>query len=49
MVEDPACGVEMDERKAVAKLVSKGETHYFFTPVCQGVLDSLPGLCAGGS
>ena len=39
MAKDPVCGMEVDEKRAVAKSEYKGKTYYFRAPGCKKVFD----------
>ncbi len=48
MAKDPVCGMECDEKKAVAKSVCKGKTYYFCAPGCKKTFDANPEKYTGG-
>ena len=35
MAKDPVCGMEIEEKKAAAKVEYKGKTYYFCAPGCK--------------
>ncbi len=43
MAKDPVCGMECDEKTAVAKSEYKGKTYYFCAPGCKKAFDENPG------
>jgi len=42
MAKDPVCGMECDEKKAVAMSEYKGKTYYFCAPGCKKTFDTNP-------
>ncbi|HBA40242.1 MAG TPA: YHS domain-containing protein [Deltaproteobacteria bacterium] len=42
MAEDPVCGMEVDERKAAATCVYKGQTLYFCAEACKRAFQKDP-------
>lgn len=42
MTKDPVCGMDVDEKKAPATLVYKGETYYFCTQACKRAFEKNP-------
>lgn len=42
MVQDPVCGMKVDEKTAVHKSVLKGQTYYFTSSECKNTFDSNP-------
>ena len=42
MAKDPVCGMEVDEKKAVATSKHKGKTYYFCAPGCKKAFDRNP-------
>ena len=42
MVNDPVCGMEVDEKKAKWKSIYEGKTCYFCTPGCKKQFDKNP-------
>jgi len=42
MAKDPVCGMEVDEKKAAAKLEYKGKTYYFCTSSCKEAFEKEP-------
>jgi YHS domain-containing protein len=43
VAKDPVCGMDVDEKKAAATSVYKGETYYFCAEVCKKKFDHDPG------
>ena len=39
MTKDPACGMEVDEKKATATSVYHGQTYYFCTETCKKAVE----------
>ena len=39
MAKDPVCGMEVDEKKALAKSQHMGKTYYFCAPACKRAFD----------
>ncbi len=39
---DPACGMQIDEKKATAKSEYQGTTYYFCSPSCKAAFDKEP-------
>lgn len=48
MAKDPVCGMECNEKTAVAKSEYKGKTYYFCAPGCKKSFDANPGEYTGG-
>ena len=48
MAKDPVCGMEVDEKKAVATSQHMGKTYYFCAPGCKKAFDADPEKYAGG-
>jgi len=54
MVRDPVCGMEIDEKKAAASSVYKGQTYFFCSQGCKSAFDKepekylTPGFVPGG-
>ncbi len=44
MALDPVCGMEVDEKSAVAKSEYKGKTYYFCATGCKKAFDQNPDL-----
>jgi len=42
MAKDPVCGMEVDEKKAVATSIYQGKTYYFCAPGCKVAFDREP-------
>jgi len=42
MAKDPVCGMEIDEKKAVASLIYGGQTYYFCAHACKLAFDRDP-------
>ena len=42
MAKDPVCGMEVDERKAAATWVYKGQTFYFCAEACKRAFEKDP-------
>ena len=42
MAKDPVCGMEVDEKKAVAKSEYKGKSYYFCASGCKKAFDKDP-------
>ncbi len=42
MAKDPVCGMEVDEKKAVARFVYEGQTYYFCTDACRQAFERDP-------
>jgi YHS domain-containing protein len=42
MAKDPVCGMQVDEKKAVASSVHKGATYYFCGPACKVTFEKNP-------
>ncbi|MFC1950456.1 YHS domain-containing protein [Chloroflexota bacterium] len=42
MTRDPVCGMEVDEKKAVAKSEYLRKTYYFCAPGCKQTFDENP-------
>ena len=42
MARDPVCGMDVDEKKAAAKLVHNGQTYYFCTEACKRAFQKEP-------
>lgn len=47
MTKDPVCGMEIDEKKAVASLNYEGQTYYFCAQACKRAFDRDPGKYTG--
>ncbi len=39
---DPVCGMDVDEKKAVASLVYEGQTYYFCAQACKRAFERDP-------
>lgn len=42
MAKDPVCGMDVDEKKAVATAVHKGKTYYFCSAGCKATFEKTP-------
>ncbi|MFQ5707864.1 MAG: YHS domain-containing protein [bacterium] len=42
MAKDPVCGMEVKVQTAESKLVYKGKTYYFCTPLCMVTFQNNP-------
>lgn len=42
MAKDPVCGMNVDEKKAVATAVYNGKTYYFCAQVCKRAFEKTP-------
>ena len=42
MVKDPVCGMNVDEAKAAATTVYRGQTYYFCSKGCQVTFEKAP-------
>ena len=42
MVQDPVCGMEIEEREAVGKSLFEGTTFYFCAPSCKKAFEKEP-------
>jgi len=42
MVQDPVCGMEVDEKKAAAKAEHMGKTYYFCSAGCKAAFEKAP-------
>jgi len=42
MAKDPVCGMEVDEKKATAKLEYKGKMYYFCARGCKEAFEKEP-------
>jgi len=42
MVKDPVCGMNVDEAKAHATTVYRGQTYYFYSKGCQATFEKAP-------
>lgn len=42
MAKDPVCGMEVDEKKAAARVEYKGRTYYFCSPGCKTAFEQDP-------
>jgi YHS domain-containing protein len=42
MVKDPVCGMEIDEKRAVAKATHEGRTYYFCALACREAFTKAP-------
>ncbi|MGB9856976.1 MAG: YHS domain-containing protein [Dictyoglomaceae bacterium] len=42
MAKDPVCGMEVDEKKAVATSEYKGKIYYFCSKACKTAFDKDP-------
>jgi len=42
MAKDPVCGMDVDEKKAVASLVYEGQTYYFCAEACRRAFERDP-------
>ncbi len=42
MARDPVCGMDVDEKKAVARSEYKGKTYYFCAQGCKMAFDKEP-------
>jgi len=42
MAKDPVCGMDIDEKKAVAKVVYKDQTYYFCAEACKRAFERDP-------
>lgn len=42
MAKDPVCGMDVDEKKAVATATHKGHTYYFCTAACKRAFEKNP-------
>ena len=42
MARDPVCGMEVDEKKAVARTSYKGRTYYFCAEACKRAFEKNP-------
>ncbi len=49
MVKDPVCGMEVDEKKAAAKVEHMGKTYYFCSPGCKAAFEKDPHKYMGGA
>jgi len=49
MVNDPVCGMEVDEKKAAGNSDYKGQTYYFCAPGCKKNFDIDPEKYVGTS
>jgi len=43
MVKDPVCGMEVDEKRAVATTEYNGQTYYFCSAHCKAQFEKEPG------
>ncbi len=48
MVQDPVCGMEIDERTAAGKSEHMGTTYYFCSAGCKKAFDENPGKYVKG-
>jgi YHS domain-containing protein len=46
MVKDPVCGMNVDEGKAAATAVYRGQTYHFCSQGCKATFDKAPGKYA---
>ena len=42
MVNDPGCGMQVDEKKAGATAAYKGTTYHLCSPACKSKFDATP-------
>jgi Cu+-exporting ATPase len=42
MAKDPACGMDVDEKKAAATVTYNGKTYYFCAEVCKRAFQKDP-------
>jgi YHS domain-containing protein len=42
MARDPVCGMEVEEKKAAAKVDYKGQTYYFCAEACKRAFEKDP-------
>lgn len=42
MAKDPVCGMEVEETRAAATSIYKGQTYYFCSPGCKAAFDKDP-------
>lgn len=42
MAKDPVCGMDVDEKKAAASLVYRGEIYYFCAAACKRAFENRP-------
>jgi YHS domain-containing protein len=42
MARDPVCGMNVDESKAAATVVYRGQTYYFCAPGCKTAFEKAP-------
>jgi YHS domain-containing protein len=42
MVQDPVCGMNVDEKKAAATAVYRGQTYYFCSKNCKATFEKTP-------
>ncbi len=42
MAKDPVCGMELDEKKAGARVEYQGQTYYFCSPGCKAAFEKDP-------
>lgn len=42
MAKDPVCGMEVDEKKAAARVEYKGQTYYFCSSGCKIAFEKDP-------
>lgn len=42
MAKDPVCGMDVDEKSAVATAVYKGKTYYFCAEACKRAFEKNP-------
>lgn len=49
MAKDPVCCMDLDEKKAAATSLYKGETYYFCAAGCKKAFDANPERYVGGA
>lgn len=42
MAKDPVCGMQVDEKKAAATFLYKGQTYYFCAEACKRAFEKDP-------
>ncbi len=48
MAKDPVCGMNVDEKKAVASATYQGKTYYFCAAACKNTFEKDPQKYLGG-
>ena len=47
MTKDPVCNMELNEKKAAATSIYRGQTYYFCSPGCKKAFDAHPDKYTG--